>query len=105
MPRLRLVAKIVCSFIAFIIVIKVMSAGPPPASPEPISEVEVVEPPVEQITEPPPPPPLTEDELMEMTMNNAKKEQWIWKDFTTYVLHVSCRVTLILSGADVTGQA
>lgn len=94
MPRLRMVAKVILTFIALIVVIKVMNAAPPPPPPEPVPET--VEAPVEEPTEPAPPPP-TDDELMEMTMENAKKEQWIWKDFTTYVLHLSCCVT-ILSG-------
>ena len=83
MPRLRMVAKIVATLIAVILVIKIMNASPPPPpAPEPVPEV--VKPVIEEITEPPPPPP-TDEELMEMTMKNAKKEQWIWKDFPTYV--------------------
>ncbi|KAJ9611598.1 hypothetical protein H2200_004782 [Cladophialophora chaetospira] len=84
MPRLRLVAKILGTFIACIIVIKILSASPPPAPPTPEPVPEVVEPPIQEVTEPPPPPPPTEDELMEMTMHNAKKEKWIWKDFPTH---------------------
>jgi hypothetical protein len=95
MPRLRMVAKIVATVIAFVILVKIMNATPPPAppAPEPVPEVvePVIEPVIEEITEPPPPPP-TEDELMEITMENAKKERWIWKDFTTYVLHLPCCV-------------
>jgi Na+-transporting methylmalonyl-CoA/oxaloacetate decarboxylase gamma subunit len=103
MPRLRMVAKVFCTLFALIIVIKIMNAAPPPAPPQPEPVPEVVEPPAEEIAETPPPPPPTEEELMEMTMQNAKKEQWIWKDFTTYVLHVPCRVMLgALTGADLT---
>jgi hypothetical protein len=83
MPRLRMVAKIVATFVFFILLIKIMNATPPPEPAPSEPEPEVADPVIDEITEPPPPPPLTEEELMEMTMQNAKKEQWIWKDFTT----------------------
>ena len=66
MPRLRLVAKVFATFICFIILVKIMASKPPP-------------PPATPPPEPPKPP--TEDEMMEM----AKREDWIWKDFATYV--------------------
>jgi hypothetical protein len=82
MPRLRLVAKIVGSFFALIILLKILSAAPPPTPPpEPPAEVAkpVVEEVVVEVT------PVTEDDLMKQSEENAKKENWIWKDFPTYV--------------------
>ena len=95
MPRLRMVAKVIASFIALILLVKIISATPPPVptSAEPVPEV--ADSAIEETTEPPPPPPSTEQELMELTMENAKKEMWIWKDFPMYVLHVSHCTTMV----------
>lgn len=78
MPRLRMVAKIIATLICLILVIKIMSTSPPPP-PEPTSPL-----PAEPDAQPEPEPPRepTDDEMMEM----AKRQDWIWKDFTTYVL-------------------
>jgi hypothetical protein len=72
MPRLRLVAKVLASFIALVLFIKIMGSKPPPPPPTPPPE---------------PPTVLTEQQLMEKTMEDAKKEDWVWKDFPTYVKH------------------
>jgi hypothetical protein len=81
MPRLRLVAKIVGSFLALIIILKILSASPPP-TPPPEPPAEVAKPVVEEVVEVAP---VTEDDLMKQSEENAKKQDWIWKDFPTYV--------------------
>jgi hypothetical protein len=68
MPRLRLVAKIMATLIGFILLVKIMGQQPPPPPPPP--------------TPPPEPPkPPTEAEMIEA----SKRQDWIWKDFATYV--------------------
>ncbi|KAG9790945.1 hypothetical protein ABEF93_006908 [Exophiala dermatitidis] len=65
MPRLRVVAKVVAAFMCFIVLLKVVNQKPPPPP---------------KTAPPAPPKPPTEEELME----KAKREDWIWKDFTTH---------------------
>lgn len=80
MPRLRVVAKVVAAFMCFIVLLKVVNQKPPPPP---------------KTAPPAPPKPPTEEELME----KAKREDWIWKDFTTYVL-ASYRLVLPATLAD-----
>lgn len=73
MPRLRLLAKILLGLVGFFVVFKVMNTKPPE--------------PLEQPKEPLPPPPepiLTEQEMTDITMEAAKREEWVWKDFKTH---------------------
>lgn len=70
MPRLRFVVKVLASIMGFALLIKLMSQRPPPAPPAPE-----------------PPRQLSEQEMMDKLMENAKKEDWLWKDFPTYVRH------------------
>jgi len=77
MPRLRLLAKVLLGLLGFVVVFKVMNTKPLPSS--------VIEP-VEPVEEPLPPPPvpvLSEHELTEQTIEAAKRQDWVWKDFPT----------------------
>lgn len=73
MPRLRLLAKVVLAICGVLVVFKVMGTQPPSSldsTPEHIP--------------PPPAPALTEQQLVDQTMEAAKREEWIWKDFPTH---------------------
>ena len=74
MPRLRLLAKILLGLLGFIVVFKVMNTKP--LEPSPIE-------PVKEPLPPPPEPVLTEQELTEQSIEAAKREEWVWKDFKT----------------------
>lgn len=74
MPRLRFFAKILFCLVGFIVVFKVMNTKPS-AAPQPES---IPEPPVPPEPEPTPP---TIEELTEQSIEAAKREEWVWKDF------------------------
>lgn len=70
MPRLRLAAKVVLALLGFVVMFKVMNTKPPES--------------VDVSTDPVPPPPasiLTEQELIDQTMEASKRQDWAWKDF------------------------
>lgn len=73
MPRLRLLAKILLSMLGFLVIFKVMNTKPP----------EPLEAPKEPLP-PPPEPILTEQEMTDMSIEAAKREDWVWKDFKTH---------------------
>ena len=80
MPRLRFIAKVLCSFIFLIVLFKDLgqhaaSPPPPPDQAPPPQPPEEIPDPREEWKEP------TEEEMIEM----AKREEWIWKDFDQYV--------------------
>jgi len=96
MPRLRLMAKVLLSLILLVLVFKVLDQSPPPERPpqhlelpehpEQSEQPEQPEQRLEQVEEDPPRtltnddvPPMTEAQMVEV----GKKEQWIWKDFST----------------------
>lgn len=84
MPRLRMVAKIIATFVGVILLVKIMSAKPPPPPPAPPPAAEPTPEPIPEPAPEPevePPVPFTEEEMIKI----AKKEAWVWKDFTTYV--------------------
>ena len=80
MPRLRLLAKILLGILGFVVVFKVMNTKPlePTPAPAPIEPVEEPLPPSAE-----PEPVLTEFELIEQSMEAAKRQDWVWKDFPT----------------------
>ena len=73
MPRLRLLAKVLLGIFGFLVVFRVMSTKPP-------ESVEAMK----DHLPPPPDPMLTEEELIDQTMEAMKREEWIWKDFRTH---------------------
>lgn len=70
MPRLRMMAKVLLGMLGFLVVFRVMQTKPPEN--------------VDKVKEPLPPPPdpmLTEQELVDQTMEAAKRQDWVWNDF------------------------
>ena len=77
MPRLKFMAKVVAGFILLIVMFKVLGTQPPPppAAPPPPNAPESPE---DEFKEP------SEKDMVEW----AKQEQWVWKNFDRYVIHI-----------------
>lgn len=76
MPRLKFIAKVLCGLLVFVFLFKILGQQPPPppAPPAPTLPPTPIAPesPEDEFKEP------TEKEMIEW----AKREEWIWKDFT-----------------------
>jgi len=75
MPRLRLLAKMLLGLLGFVVVFKVMNTKPLPSSELKSPGKPLVVPSTETA--------LTEQELTEQTIEAAKRQDWVWKDFPT----------------------
>jgi hypothetical protein len=90
MPRLRFIFKVVISFILLLVLFKILGQQPPPPPPA-LEEPQLPQPPEvveEEIKEP------TEEEMLAI----GRREEWIWKDFPTYVTKTHC---LALGNSDI----
>lgn len=76
MPRLTILAKVLATFLGFILLVKIIGQKPElPSSAPPIGP----KPELPAVTPPEPPKPLSENDMKDA----AEKVPWIWKDFAT----------------------